>query len=980
MDLNTTGFDSAASRVKSVWATMNSSSASTATKFQAAGSLMTSAGKTMTLAVTAPIVAGAYAASKAAITYESAFAGVRKTVDTTEENFKALYDGVLDMSKVMPESASAIAGVMEISGQLGVALGEGGKNLLDFTKIMVMMGATTNMSSEEAATSIAQFMTVMQSADGTAQNIGSTIVDLGNKFATTEKDIASMGQRLAAGAKLAGFTEAQTLALAAAMSSVGIEAEAGGTAMTQTFNEIEKAVAVGGEQLELFAQVSGMTAQEFADAWNNDPMTALQNFITGLGQLDENGGSAVLTLDALGLTGIRQSNMLKSLGLANDMLAKTVDVANTAWGENTALTEEAAKRNETFAAKLAMLRNNITSVGIAFGTIMMPFLEKIVAWLSKVVDWLGSLDEKTMKSILTIAGIVAAIGPVLLIVGQLVSVIGMMMNPIGAAIAGILAVAAAFTILYKKNDDFKASVDAAWIKMKESASAAFEKVKEPLTKLWESIKTIFSSIANLLGVDGLDIGAKLAKQIEFIGQMIEWAASVLSPFIDMVSALIDLFVEGFAALGALVKGDTEAAKEHGAKTLEALKDLGLGILKTLIEFFKGLGEMVISIINNIFEGLGIDVKLTLEGVLQSIGQFFVGVWTAASNWFKTAIKDVGTFFTTLFTSIGTFFSTAWQKVVDTISSGWESVVTFFTEGIPNAFNTVVEFFNNLPYLIGYAIGVVLQTFENWRQGILNWITTKVPEIIESIGTWFSELPAKIGEWFEVTWNNIVTWGENVKTKAAETGAAFIQSIVDWFTQLPVKIEEWFNTTLGKVEAWRLSTVEKGKKTASDFVNAIVDFIKTLPAKFQEWFDSVKSTLSRIDLRQIGKDILNSLWNGLKDIWGGIRDWFQGIADKVKEFVRGIKDGMSSAKSSGTGPSYATGLDYVPRTMNVTVHEGERILTKEQVERGGGGGTNIEISIQLINPDLSSTIGIERTGQLLGQALDNEIRARGADLA
>jgi hypothetical protein len=254
-----------------------------------------------------------------------------------------------------------------------------------------------------------------------------------------------------------------------------------------------------------------MTAQEFADAWNNDPMTALQNFITGLGQLDENGGSAVLTLDALGLTGIRQSNMLKSLGLANDMLAKTVDVANTAWGENTALTEEAAKRNETFAAKLAMLRNNITSVGIAFGTIMMPFLEKIVAWLSKVVDWLGSLDEKTMKSILTIAGIVAAIGPVLLIVGQLVSVIGMMMNPIGAAIAGILAVAAAFTILYKKNDDFKASVDAAWIKMKESASAAFEKVKEPLTKLWESIKTIFSSIANLLGVDGLDIGGKARK-------------------------------------------------------------------------------------------------------------------------------------------------------------------------------------------------------------------------------------------------------------------------------------------------------------------------------------------------------------------------------------------------------------------------------------------------------------------------------------
>ena len=137
------------------------------------------------------------------------------------------------------------------------------------------------------------------------------------------------------------------MALATAMSSVGIEAEAGGTAMTQTLSAIESAAAKGGDSLQQFADVAGVSATEFAKLWSTSPITAIQKFIAGLGQLDEKGESAVLVLDEMGLSGVRQSNMLKSLALASDTLSGAVALSSQAWSENTALSEEAGKRYAT---------------------------------------------------------------------------------------------------------------------------------------------------------------------------------------------------------------------------------------------------------------------------------------------------------------------------------------------------------------------------------------------------------------------------------------------------------------------------------------------------------------------------------------------------------------------------------------------------------------------------------------------------------
>lgn len=344
--------------------------------------------------------------AQASMDFESAITGVAKTTDLTDEELAAMSDSIKALSTEIPATTEEIAAVTEAAGQLGIQKDA----LLDFTEIMTMLGTATNMTADEAATSLARFANITGMATDNYGRLGSVIVDLGNNFATTESEIVAMGTRLASAGKLAGLTEPEIMALAAAMSSVGIEAEAGGTAMTQTLNAIEKAVAKGGDDLAEFARIAGMSSEEFSSAWKNDAMSALTSFIGGLGKLDEQGESTVLVLEDLGLTGIRQSNMLKALGLAADQMTGAVNTANTAWQQNTALTNEANKRYATAQSRLTMMQNAYNNLKVAIGDAYTPALSEAYGVGTKVLNGITKFVQANPGVVAAITGLSTALG------------------------------------------------------------------------------------------------------------------------------------------------------------------------------------------------------------------------------------------------------------------------------------------------------------------------------------------------------------------------------------------------------------------------------------------------------------------------------------------------------------------------------------------------------------------------------------------
>lgn len=325
-------------------------------------------GKLATTAITVATTATvgfAAAATKAGIEFESAFAGVKKTIDGTPEYFEELRRELMETAEEIPVVQTELAGIAEAAGQLGIEK----DNLMAFTKVMANLGVSTNMSADQAATALARMAEITGMPQEKFENLGSTVVDLGNKFATTESEIVEMGLRIAGAGNMVGLSTDQILALSAAMSSVGIYAEAGGSAVSTVFSLMKLAIDENGDALKGFAKIAGMTTSEFKRAFEEDAAQALVAFVEGLDDTERHGKSAIGALDKLGsvqgytaISSITVRDALLRLNGASGLLTETLQVGATAWENNTALAEEAGKRYETLESKIQLFKNTLNNL------------------------------------------------------------------------------------------------------------------------------------------------------------------------------------------------------------------------------------------------------------------------------------------------------------------------------------------------------------------------------------------------------------------------------------------------------------------------------------------------------------------------------------------------------------------------------------------------------------------------------------------
>lgn len=352
----------------------------------------------------AATLGGLTLATKAAMDWQSSWAGVMKTVDASPAQYAALEDGLRGLARELPATHQEIAAVAEAAGQLGVRR----EDIVGFTRTMINLGETTNLSAEEAATAIAQFTNVMGTSSDDVGRFGSTLVALGNAGASTERDIMMMASRLSGTGKLIGASETEILGLSSALSDVGISAEAGGGALSRVLQGMNTAVLGGGEQLQRFADVAGVSASTFAAAWRESPTQALDMFLQGLNGVTASGGNAVGVLSDLGIKSTEETRALLSLAGAGDALSSSLDTANAGWAANTALIDEASKRYGTAESRIALARNALVDAGISIGSTVLPALAGIADGAAGVLGFFADLPGPIQGAVAALGGIAGA--------------------------------------------------------------------------------------------------------------------------------------------------------------------------------------------------------------------------------------------------------------------------------------------------------------------------------------------------------------------------------------------------------------------------------------------------------------------------------------------------------------------------------------------------------------------------------------------
>jgi TP901 family phage tail tape measure protein len=596
-------------------------------------------GRTMSTNVTLPIVAMGALSVKAASDWESAFAGVRKTVDATEPQLKALEGTLRNMSTQIPVSATELAGIAEAAGQLGIQT----KNIAGFTRVMADLGVATNLTATDAASELAKFANITQMPQEQFGRLGATIVDLGNKMATTEADIVSMAMRVAGAGSQVGLTQAEIMSLSAGLSSVGIQAEAGGTAISQSFLKMNTAVLGGGEKLAGFAKVAGMTTDQFAKSFKDDAAGSMVSFMEGLQKVKESGGNVSEVLADLDLKGIRVQDMMMRGAGAGDLLRKSLSTGKKAWRDNTALSEEARKKYKTFASQLKILQNTVKDVGIAIGNKLLPPLSDLVKFLGpqikRALRAFSSLPKPIQTGAAGLVVFLAVIGPLAWIIGGVASGVGSMLivmtklmpvmkavvfitrvwtvalltNPIVLIVVGIIALVAILVIAYKKIGWFHDAVDAVFSFIKDNWKLLLLILVAPIAgavllivKHWGSIKSfVMGAVKAVLGFIRANWKKILALLTGPVGMAVYLIAAHWGKIKAGATAVVDWIKGAFGSLVGFI-----------ASLPGRISGAASGLFNGIKDAFKGAVNFIIRAWNSI--ELTLDIPDAIPGLPDSL--------------------------------------------------------------------------------------------------------------------------------------------------------------------------------------------------------------------------------------------------------------------------------------------------------------------------------------------------------------------------
>lgn len=972
---------------ESRWGKLGKKLDETGTRLTKVGDSMKSTGKSLSMYVTAPLAGLGGMAVKASIDFESAFAGVRKTVDATEGEYKVLEKQIISMSKKLPVSANDIAAVAESAGQLGIKKSK----IMDFTKTVIDLGESTNMTREQAATEFARFANIVAMPQKNFDRLGSSVVALGNNMATTESEIVDMSMRLAAQGSQVGMTESDIMALSASMSSLGIESEAGGTAMTTVLKKIDSAVGSGGKSLEEFAEASGVSAEDFKKAWESDPIKALEMFIQGLSESGKEGENLTSVLGDLGIKGIRESDTILRLAGNAGLLGEAVGLSSEAWEENTALSNEAEQRYATMASKLATVKNNIFALAKDIGDILSPYVIKAADLFNGLIEKMSGMSKQGKIAMVVLGAIVAAIGPLLVAGGMFISFLGntatglgklmpsiakaggllkwlrlglvAITGPVGIVIGVLTLLGVGFILLYKNSKTFRDGVHKLLGKIIDLAQDALKAIKpaiqavitffknqlDNLQKFWnENGQVIMDALSNIGKIIQVVFDA-IVKVIQFAMPLVlgiiksVWGnikgviSGALNVIMGLVKVFSGLFTGDFGKMWEGIKQVFSGALQFiwnyvqlmfWGKMLKGILSLG----KLLVNSFKGTWTSIKSVFTKVIKWI-VDfvknrftaMKNTVNTIIKTIKNLISTIWNGILNFFKLVIKSIVDFVKNRFTNLKNNINTIFSAVRNLTKTIWNAIKDSIYTPIKNAVTNTISRFTNLKSRISDIFGTIKKNVK----GYISDMVETVKGMPQKMSDGLKKTGSKIKEGVISVANRMVS-GLGKGVNGVITGVNWVMGKVGVKkkNQLdPWKVPQYAQGTEGHPEN---GPAIVGDGTGS---NAGQELIRTLDGK--QYLSPAKPTLVNLPK---GAQVLPAIltkqlipryaWG--TDFWDKTKDVAGSAWDATKKGAKKVKDTSVDIWQYASNPSKL--LDLSMKTLGITAPTGTDVLGK--VAKGG----------------------------------------------
>lgn len=404
-----------------------------------------------------------------------------------------------------------------------------------------------------------------------------------------------------------------------------------------------------------------------------------------------------------------------------------------------------------------------------------------------------------------------------------------------------------------------------------------------LLPISDKLLPIFNDLAGKLSeafASG-ELQGSIDKIAEAIGGLVEGAAgfieNTLPTIIDGLSWLIKNAPTLISLLGGIAVGMKVFQIGNSIATFISNFKSASTAIQGVSGAFKAFSSvlkanplvMIISVIATL-----VTAFITLWNTNEDFRNAVIGIWNAIKETIGNVINGIVTFFTETIPNAWNSFITGLQNlgqtIWDTLVNVWNSIVSFFTETIPQWIQNIITWFQQLPYNIGVLIGQILGYIANFGVNIWNWVTSELPKIIQGIIQWFAELPGNIWNWLVETINNIIKWGVQTWQQSNQAMMNFFNGVINWFKQLPGNIWNWLVQAVNNVVNWIANMKAKADEGIKNMIDSIINWFQQLPQ----------------NIVNIGKNIVEGLWNGIT----GAAGW---LWNKISGFASGIIDGFKS---------------------------------------------------------------------------------------